>query len=162
MMINNKKIIILAVSWLSVLIWMGIIFSLSSQPGDESSKFSLGVTEYVIKVVNTIAPTLNIDKNDFHIFIRKNGHFFVYLLLGMLVINAMYRSGLVGNKLIVSSVLFCLLFALSDEIHQLYVPGRGSSLYDVLIDSIGALIGIYIYCKVTRLHRVKNLLNRPI
>ena len=45
------------------------------------------------------------------------------------------------NKLL-QSFAFCALYAATDEIHQLFVPGRGGQIRDVLIDSSGALIGL--------------------
>lgn len=69
----------------------------------------------------------------------------VYLVLGIFVINAFVVSGIRGYKAFFFSLIFCLLYAASDEIHQLFVQGRGAKATDVLIDSIGALIGIGIY-----------------
>jgi VanZ family protein len=41
--------------------------------------------------------------------------------------------------------VFCVLYAVSDEVHQLFVPGRGAQVTDVLIDNAGAFVGIGIY-----------------
>jgi VanZ family protein len=41
--------------------------------------------------------------------------------------------------------VFCILYAISDEVHQLFVLGRGAQVVDVLIDSLGAFVGIGMY-----------------
>lgn len=80
-----------------------------------------------------------------HRFFRKYAHLFIYMFLGILLKNAMTYSGIYGIHGIVIAFLICFIFAVSDEIHQLYVPGRTALVMDVVIDSIGAFIGITIY-----------------
>ena len=57
----------------------------------------------------------------------------------------------IDNKFIVS-LLICVIYALSDEIHQLFIIGRSGNIIDVLIDSLGSIIGIFIIKKVGNLH----------
>ena len=40
--------------------------------------------------------------------------------------------------------MFCSLYAISDEVHQLFVPGRGAQVKDVFIDIAGAAVGIFL------------------
>lgn len=47
----------------------------------------------------------------------------------------------------------CIVYAVSDEIHQLFVPGRGAQVKDVMIDSTGAFAGIIIYSWLKGLQR---------
>lgn len=79
---------------------------------------------------------------DLHHFIRKNAHFFIYLILGALVKYALNSTGIRGFKAAAIGLLICVAYAFSDEIHQLVVPGRGGQLSDVVIDSCGAGLGI--------------------
>lgn len=81
--------------------------------------------------------------------VRKNAHFFTYLILGILMMNAMRRSGMSGYKVLAQSMGLCALFAISDEVHQLFVLGRGAQVKDVLIDSVGAIVGVILY-RLTR------------
>lgn len=76
--------------------------------------------------------------------VRKNAHFFVYLVLGVFVINALRRSGVRGYRCVVYALLICILYAASDELHQVFVPGRGAQVKDVIIDSAGACVGILV------------------
>ena len=79
---------------------------------------------------------------DLHHFIRKNAHFFIYLILGILVKYALNSSDIKGVKAIGIGLLICVGYAFTDEAHQLLVPGRGGQLSDVVIDSWGAGLGI--------------------
>ena len=114
-MINIRKIL----PWLLVILWMSLIFYLSHQPVAKSNKLSKGRTE--------------------------NAHFFAYLILGLLVVNGLRSSGILGFKNMGLAILLCLLYAISDEVHQLFVPGRGGQVKDVLIDSAGSISGIVMY-----------------
>lgn len=144
---NKKKFL----SWVPVLLWMLIIFSLSAQPAMESNGLSKNVTKIIIEIIGKIIP-FDIESStamdlvsQFNHIVRKFAHFSAYLVLGVLVINAFRKCGINGYKLFVFSIIFCVIYASSDEIHQLFVPGRGCQLKDVIIDSMGALTGIVIY-----------------
>jgi len=77
---------------------MLLIINLSSQVSDESNKLSKDVTEIVIETVEKVVPESDLDVNKFNHIFRKNAHFFVYLVLGVLVLNTMRRSGVSGSK----------------------------------------------------------------
>ncbi len=49
------------------------------------------------------------------------------------------------SKKYLLSILICIIYATSDEIHQILVPGRACQIRDVLIDSIGSITGVYLY-----------------
>ena len=85
--------------------------------------------------------------------IRKSAHFIAYLILGFLVSHAMKSEVYTATawKRGGASLLFCVVYAISDEFHQLFVPGRGPLLKDVLIDGSGAAIGIILYMSVRKL-----------
>ena len=92
--------------------------------------------------------------------VRKTAHFIVYFVLGMLVFNAAKTlSKQKNNRLALISIIICIVYAASDELHQAFVPGRSAQLTDVLLDSIASIIGVivlkYIYEKITsrRHHR---------
>lgn len=146
---NLKK----AFPWLPVTLWMALIFFLSHQPAAQSSGLSSGITEMIMNVIEKIAPNMAFDFESFHHFIRKNAHFFAYLVLGVLVANAI--RGYKG-KTVALAMLVCVLYAISDEVHQLFIPGRAGQVMDVLIDSAGAGVGILFY-QLTYLFRKKAI-----
>lgn len=136
------------VAWLLVILWMAFIFYMSSQPAGISDDMSKGVTKVIIQVVDSIYPldietsSLQLWVDRFNHSVRKLGHVTEYLILGTLVANACKKSGVKGYKLFLYSFAFCAAYAVSDELHQYFVPGRGPGLRDVLLDSGGAAVGI--------------------
>lgn len=140
----GKKRAFIIVSWLMVFIWMGVIFHFSSQVSTTSNNLSLGVTEIVVKAIHKVAPKLRLDVDTLNHMIRKNAHFFNYLILGLFVMNA-FRHHKEVKASIVLALILCALYAVSDEVHQIFVPGRGPQVKDVLIDTSGAMIGILAY-----------------
>ncbi|HWQ88798.1 MAG TPA: VanZ family protein, partial [Desulfitobacteriaceae bacterium] len=141
---RRRKLLIL-LSWVAVILWMAFIFYLSSQVVDQSRMLSEGITNAGIGAVEKVAPGLHFDLTKLNILVRKNAHFFAFLALSILVINAGRRSGLKGLRWFLLGLGFCILYAISDEIHQLFVPGRGAQVLDVLIDSAGVFVGSIIY-----------------
>ena len=132
------------VPWLLVALWMMVIFYFSHQPATQSSHLSSGITQMLMDILKKVMPNVAFDVEGFHYLVRKNAHFFVYLVLGLLVVNGLRSSGIKGYKKIGISIAICVLYAISDEVHQLFVPGRAGQIKDVLIDSSGAIVGILI------------------
>jgi VanZ family protein len=142
-----KRVIIL-ISWSAVFLWMLLIFFFSSQVVEKSRMLSEDIVNTGIGVVEKVTPVPNFNMKELnHLdhLVRKNAHFFNFLVLSMLVIYALRRSGRKGFKWFIIAIGICIIYAVSDEIHQLYVPGRGAQLKDVLIDSSGVLVGGSLY-----------------
>lgn len=146
-------------SWTAVLLWMILIFNLSSQVAEQSNELSTGITEVIIIIIEKVDPNADFDIHAFNHIIRKNAHFFAYFVLGILVINAFRRSGVFGYKSIVLALLICVLYAVSDEVHQYFVPGRGPGVKDVFIDSAGAVVGIMLYLGISKLIIKRKIIN---
>src|SRR6056297_1764234 len=91
----TKKQIIFYISVIIVIVWMALIFYLSSQPASESNELSNQVTEVIVKIIEKAAPEIasSWDLNELNHFIRKNAHFFSYFVLGVLVMNVLYQKG---------------------------------------------------------------------
>lgn len=137
--------------WFLPLGWMGCIFYLSHQPGSESSELSSNIVIVILSVVGNIIP-FDIDVSIFHTMIRKSAHFFAYFILGMLFYWALERMKVRW----LYALLFSFLYAVSDEIHQLFIPGRSGEFRDVFIDSCGALVGIVCILCLSRPFRKKD------
>lgn len=126
---------------------MGAIFWFSAQPAEESSQMSGGITDEVIAAFLPGYHTwpTEVQQGVFHtveIIIRKSAHFGVYGLLGVLCMFA--ASRFLERRWVQAALAFgvSVLYAASDEIHQLYVAGRSCEFRDVCIDAVGALAGI--------------------
>ena len=125
-----------------VLIWMIIIFIMSSFNAEDSANQSNFI-------VNIIANILNINNIELlNLIIRKLAHYIEYLILGILVINMFIKYNIPKSYLI--SIIFCVIYAISDEIHQFIIPGRACQIKDILIDSIGSITGIYLYKLISK------------
>lgn len=137
---NNR--IKITISWAAVFLWMFLIFRLSSQVASQSNGLSLGVTDWLYSI---FAASARFDMETLNHFVRKGAHFSAYLVLALLSSNALRKTGFQGRKRLVMAFAICAMYAVSDEIHQLFIPGRSGQPLDVLIDSSGAAAGLGIY-----------------
>lgn len=154
---NKTKMI----NWLPVLIWMIIIFMFSAQPASDSNQLSVGFTKVLLDTFGKVIPldieisTINNIVVQFNHIIRKFAHFAVYLILGILVSRALIKEGFKVRVFLISFFI-CVIYAASDELHQLFVQGRGCQLKDVLIDSTGAMVGIALNRFLLRLEKYNS------
>jgi len=131
-----------------ILIICAIIFFFSNQPADESSNTSSGFIKFILEINPFTANLEEVDKlelqeNLSHI-VRKGAHFTIYTMLGlllMLYVNT-YDFDLKTKELI--SFILGVTYAITDEVHQYFVPGRSCEFRDVCIDGSGVLLGILI------------------
>jgi VanZ family protein len=77
----------------------------------------------------------------------KVAHASEYSVLGYLTARALFFSGLqrLKNNYLWIAIIFGLFYALSDEFHQYFVPGRTSSLWDAAADLVGVIIGSLVF-----------------
>ena len=142
-----KKIKI--ISCLTTIGVMILIFSFSAQNSEESSEISRGVTVQIAEVIASLTRLPQKAKldliSDMHNIIRKIAHFTIYASLGVSSF-VMFKAWLNKSKWVsmLIAVVFCMLYAVSDELHQLAVSGRSGEIRDVLIDTSGAAVGIII------------------
>lgn len=120
-----------------LILWMILIFIMSSFNAVESGNQSGSIVTFIGNILNISDVSL------LSLIIRKLAHFTEYFILGILTINV-FKDYKVNNILIYS-LLFCIFYACTDEIHQLFVSGRSGNIIDVLIDSFGSLIGCTSY-----------------
>ena len=137
--------------WTVVLIWMGVIFYLSSQPATQSAELSRGVTGYIIDLIERVFSNTDIEIEDIHKLVRKNAHLVVYFILGIIVLAAVRKSGVKGIKGVLLALAICILFAIGDEILQTFIPGRSGEVLDVFIDGVGSLLGMGLYGLVKKI-----------
>lgn len=85
-------------------------------------------------------------------------HFTEYLLYGMTLMLAYTRakSPLVLKNAFTASVITGILYAVSDEIHQLFVVGRDCSIGDFSADALGVTFGVFLFLKIIRYHNPED------
>lgn len=148
--VRSRIFTLLAISW------MAVIFFFSSQEADESSAQSNAVGMLLGRLV--VSDFDELPKKEREKFadtwdypIRKAAHMTEYVLLGFLVVEAMTdrfytleKEKNINKYRLYAAIAFgiALMYAISDEIHQYFVPGRACMAMDVGIDSVGALIGV--------------------
>ncbi len=133
-----KNKIYFSISFLVLVVWMLFIFGMSAKSGEESAGLSFGIAKALYGF------PLNekmIKFESFHTLIRKCAHFTEYGILGILIVNFIHSCGRMWNwKVMIFVSGFCLIYAALDEYHQSFVDGRGPSVGDVCIDTLGAVI----------------------
>lgn len=133
-----------------MLLVMGMIFFFSTMEGDDSAEASGFFLNAVVKLVKDISHygITGTALATLHLIIRKIAHFLEYFALGMTIMLAIYHY--FRHRPITAFIpeLIAVLYAVTDEIHQYFVPGRYGTAMDVLIDSCGALVGIIIYYNI--------------
>ncbi len=80
----------MVISWAAAASWMLLIFYLSSQTAVESLESSYSFTDRILYIVNILMPGQEIDIAAFDDFIRSVAHFAIYMILGLLIINAFF------------------------------------------------------------------------
>ena len=131
-----KKTIIRIILIILILLWMYIVFGFSGQNGEESSgisfKISMLLTRNNEEVSRTIEP-----------YIRKIAHFSEYAVGGILIFLLILTFEKISPKVRnISSIIITIIYAISDEVHQVFVPGREGKIVDVYIDTLGIITGI--------------------
>jgi VanZ family protein len=111
--------------WLPVFLWSLLIFKFSSKMLPSTSDFFW--TDFVIK---------------------KSAHILFYAMYAMLIFRAFHNSGVAKSKSVLLALVLCMAYALSDEFHQSFVPGRTPRIYDLVFDTIGASVSLYTIWKL--------------
>lgn len=123
-----------------LVLWLGVIYFFSNQTGQASKEVSNGLLENIAFILNIKEIAAFILK--YEVVIRKFAHIFEYLVLGILVyINL---NEYTNKDIFVLAVILCAIYATSDEIHQLFVSERAFMFIDILIDTLGSLIGCFL------------------
>ena len=124
--------------WLPVIIWMGVIFGMSTGmfSSDHTSRF-------IVPLLNFLFPQLSPHDVDLiHGLIRRAGHVTEYFILGVLLFRA-FRSDSPypwRPRWTLYAIIAVVVYAMSDEFHQSFVGSRSASLIDVSIDSAGGVL----------------------
>ena len=123
-----------AIDWLPVVVWGIVIFTMST-----STFSALNTSKFIEPILHWVFPLASKDTlSVLHALVRKSAHFTEYAVLFWLLL----RGPMAGRPYMALTV--CVLYAFLDEGHQTLVPGRTASLYDVALDSTGALFSRFL------------------
>ena len=123
--------------WGPALLVMAIIFLASSLPSDQIP--NLGAMNFTVK---------------------KLGHVLGYALLGLAFRRGFEQQGISTGWACLFAIVCAVLYGGTDEFHQSFVPGRGSTLFDVGVDSVGAALGLTLQtlARTLRSHSTHSLI----
>jgi VanZ family protein len=134
---------------------LSFIFFMSSQNGIESNNYNEEIVN-LLRIKGGIDLYSIFDPNSVVIIIRKLGHFLEFTLLS--IASYLVFTVFKIRRATVSTCLFCISLAAVDELHQLFVLGRTSSVIDVIIDSLGVMITV---CVISLVRIIKyELMNQ--
>ena len=142
-----------------------IIFGFSKQDGEESSGLSYKAADIILTVCDK-AGIIDCNENNRESMIeavqfpiRKAAHMTEYAILGWIAFAFLGSCGIQGKMHYIAVLGFNFCYASTDEIHQLFIPGRSGQFKDVCIDTAGTAIGLLllaILLKIWRRHCAKR------
>ncbi len=146
----SSKQLRLVLFLLSVL-WMGVIFGFSARYATDSSQQSGSLVNLITSFFGGKMSTLGMDTLE--VIIRKAAHIVEFGILGALWYGYFHLSPRGRFKPTTAAFAVSVIYAVSDEVHQYFVPGRAARLYDVGFDTIGIVLGILIIIYILRRYK---------
>lgn len=134
---------------------MAFIFFMSGRPEELSGSDSGRITQIIVSLLEAVGAKGRLNSEDVTLvlLVRKAGHFLEYAVLTMLLMNALVTKQLAGGRkpdfrrTAVTAFIIALLYAVSDEVHQGFVPGRSMRASDVAIDAASSFSAVLIYMR---------------
>lgn len=153
---KNTKRLQSNIAGILAVVWMCVIFAFSAQTQEESGAVSEG---FSYRVVHTTGRLLHLNlgeektraiANAIEHFVRKGAHMTEYAILAILLCVWLGRWRMTHIRNACVAAILAVLYACSDEFHQLFVAGRAGRINDVLIDSAGAVLGLALFLLVSK------------
>lgn len=136
---NIKRIIYLIL----VIIWMIVVFSFSNQNGTKSQGSSDIITNKIVEISDDyFALDIKSSEDTISFVVRKLAHFSIYFLGGILIYNFINTFSINKKYIIIFSIVLGVVYACTDELHQLFIDGRSAQMMDVFIDSCGVVLAV--------------------
>lgn len=140
---KNKKPVF---SFFAIIVCMILIFTFSSKNSHSSNSTSKNLIDWGITIYEKISHQhINHDRviKKLNYPVRKLAHYSIYFLLGIFVYQIFLYSSF--SYKVILSISICFVYAMFDEFHQLFVPGRTGQIRDVFIDTMGAMTSIFFF-----------------
>lgn len=122
--------------FLPAILWLAVIFFLSSQTGEQTAALSLAIARWLARLFPGVSLT------SLHLALRKAAHIGVYFVEGALLFPALYEQKGRAGRALALTVALCALIAVVDEAHKLAIPGRHCSWPEAALNFLGALPGV--------------------
>ncbi len=151
-----KKIIYIVI----IALWMGVIFAFSNMGAEDSDGQSMGLSQILVDtgaellhnigILKEMPPREDLDSiiEAINPIVRKCAHaseYFVLTFLCMLALRDKDTWNIEIKKACLIALGICFIYSLTDEFHQLFIPGRSGELKDCINDTLGGCVAIIIF-----------------
>ena len=154
MKINILRMILI----LLLILTFVIIFDFSNQSSEKSSESSGKIAEIITNNIKPIRERTQIEREKIILrvesVIRKIAHFSIYTIVGVLLMSLVSTYKIDELSRISISLICGIIYATSDEIHQVFIPGRSGQISDVILDSMGVALGIFLIMFVIKIYKL--------
>lgn len=150
------------ITWIPTVLIMIVIFNFSARSAVESDASSLQIANVFMNFYESIYGG---ELSDNHIedillqvnhVIRKMAHAIEYVVLSVCIAIHLLACRVSRKKMFSFSVFLSGIYAITDEFHQLFVPGRCGRISDILIDTTGALMGAVFFLLLLHFIQKRN------
>lgn len=159
--IRLKSKLIPTTLWLLIIIWLVLIFFLSSQSGVQTAKVSGEVAQSVAEIIYK-QPT-NEQVNQVHLNIRTIAHIVLFFVLGILSYTALKTTFRNKNKqwlVWLISLAICLGYSYYDEWHKQFIAGRHFQINEAVINMLCSIVGILtafaVFLLVAKIKKIRS------
>ena len=138
-------------AWTLAAVCAVAIFLFSAQTGADSAELSGEMMGPFARILTALFG------EDGHNVFRKFAHFFIFAALMFLVYHATFRTRRTHRLSPWLPFLICVLYAVTDEVHQYFVPERACRIFDVGVDALGCVLGgLCFYCLVKIVYAISR------
>jgi VanZ family protein len=144
------KKVLLIISTVTIMV---MIFWFSCQTGSESGGLSESIMADILRFIIDLDSMSTSDQlaviENYDSYLRSFAHMFVFFLLGLSFSSLLVEYDL--KNYIAISLIFCLGYSISDELHQLiFTANRSGEIVDVVKDFIGSSVAVYLVYKLNK------------
>ncbi|RGY96753.1 VanZ family protein [Clostridium sp. AM58-1XD] len=150
---KNKNFIIKYGKTALLILWMAVIFMFSHAPADDSTEVSRRAGRIIGSITVKDFEEWSDKKQEVFLeridhTVRKSAHFTEYMILGILCLAVL------GSQKRGKSWLLGTCYAITDEIHQYFIPGRSCQISDMVLDSFGVAAGVILAAAAVKMFYV--------
>lgn len=133
--------------FLPPILWLTVIFFLSSQTGEDTTSLSLTITRWLARFFPGVA------EETLHLWLRKLAYIGVYFVEGALLLPALRMRTQRPIQSFVLTLALSVLIAAVDEAHKMLIPGRHCSWTEAALNVFGAALGAGLVLAIGKLKR---------
>lgn len=143
---RKSKTVACLITLIPVIAMMIFIYCMSAQDGRDSGAASGRITNVVVRILHSDYDELPKAEQEeifgeVSFYVRKTAHFSEYAALAFFAALHIFNISVKRRIAIPAAIVFSAGYAFLDEWHQSFVAGRAQSLFDVGVDSCGAVLG---------------------